>query len=131
MTLRKVNSLHEPNGHQPGSKMTSNQITSTCQPLRTLSAAAGPTRLAPNAAKAADERQGKPLLGPNNSTAARPAEDYQQLLQRLVLDNYCPAAVLINDRYEILSVLGPMANYLEFPAGEITNNLFGLARFGL
>ena len=61
----------------------------------------------------------------------RPAAASADLLHRALLDDLAPAAVLINSRYEILSVIGPVADYLEFPPGELTRDLLAMARPGL
>ncbi|HKD55844.1 MAG TPA: PAS domain S-box protein [Steroidobacteraceae bacterium] len=55
---------------------------------------------------------------------------YGELLQRAV-SHYAPAAVLINPEFEILSMQGPLVDYLEFPPGQPTRNLLSLARPGL
>jgi len=55
---------------------------------------------------------------------------YRELLQRAV-SHYAPAAVLINPDFEILSMQGPLVDYLEFPPGQPTRNLLSLARPGL
>lgn len=55
---------------------------------------------------------------------------YGELLQRAV-SHYAPAAVLINPDFEILSMRGPLVDYLEFPPGRPTGNLLSLARPGL
>ncbi|MDX1930953.1 MAG: CheR family methyltransferase, partial [Pirellulaceae bacterium] len=56
---------------------------------------------------------------------------YKDLMQRLVLDECSPAAVLINHKYEIVAALGPLENYLQFPTGELTKDLLAMARLGL
>lgn len=60
-----------------------------------------------------------------------PSIGFKELIQRMVLNDYTPAAALINQKFEIVSVLGPLVNYLEFPPGEITNDLLAMARPGL
>jgi len=60
-----------------------------------------------------------------------PAIGYKELMQRLILDEFAPASTLINRNHEIVSVLGPLVNYLEFPAGELTKDLLAMARPGL
>ena len=60
-----------------------------------------------------------------------PSIDPKELIQKTVLADYAPAIVLINRKYEIISVIGPLVNYLEFPPGEITRNLLSMARQGL
>jgi two-component system CheB/CheR fusion protein len=52
-------------------------------------------------------------------------------LHRALLADFAPAAVLINPRHEILSLQGPVVEYLEFPAGEPTRDLLSMARSGL
>jgi len=61
----------------------------------------------------------------------RPAAAVAGLLHRALLADFAPAAVLINRRYEILSVQGPVVDYLGFPPGELTKDLLALARPGL
>ena len=65
------------------------------------------------------------------SPAARPAADANHLMQKLLLDDYAPAAVLVNRKFEILSQQGPLVNYLQFPSGEPTKALLALLRPGL
>jgi two-component system CheB/CheR fusion protein len=52
-----------------------------------------------------------------------PEVAYQELIQRLILQDYAPATVLVNRKCEILSLLGPLVDYLEFPAGDFTTAL--------
>jgi len=54
-----------------------------------------------------------------------------QLMHRLLLKEFVPAAVLVNRNYEILCVQGPVGNYLQFPAGNLTKDLLSLSRSGL
>jgi two-component system CheB/CheR fusion protein len=51
--------------------------------------------------------------------------------QRVLLDQFAPAAVLINRNYEILYYFGPCAHYLDLPTGEPTHDLILTAREGL
>ena len=51
-----------------------------------------------------------------------------ELMQKLLLDEFMPAAVLVNRKYEILSVQGPVVNYLEIPPGQLTRDLMAMAR---
>ena len=53
------------------------------------------------------------------------------LMQRALLEDYAPASVLVNRKYEILCFQGPTVNYLEFPSGEPTQNLMAMGRQGL
>jgi two-component system CheB/CheR fusion protein len=50
-----------------------------------------------------------------------------ELCRRLVLDNYAPAAVLINRKNECLYSLGPIERYLRLAAGHPTHDLLAMA----
>jgi two-component system CheB/CheR fusion protein len=54
-----------------------------------------------------------------------------QMMQRLLAEDFAPAAALIDREYEILSVQGPLGDYLEFPRGEMTKDLLTMTRQGL
>ena len=56
---------------------------------------------------------------------------FADLTHRLLLDQFAPAAVLINRKYEILYFFGPTDRYLAVPAGEPTQDLMMMAREGL
>ncbi len=60
-----------------------------------------------------------------------PAKSFKDLTEQLILREYAPAAALINRNFEVLYVTGPLVNYLEFPRGELTKELFAMARPGL
>ena len=51
-----------------------------------------------------------------------------ELCRRLVMENYAPAAVLINSKHECLYYLGPTDRYLRVPAGHPTRDLLAMAR---
>lgn len=55
----------------------------------------------------------------------------RDLAERIVLNEFAPAAAVINHRLEVLYVTGPLVNYLEFPMGELTKDLLAMARTGL
>jgi two-component system CheB/CheR fusion protein len=74
------------------------------------------------------ESRGEP---PAREPAAQRRVDFSGLMQRLVLEEYAPASVLVTRTYEILSFMGPAVNYLAFPPGEPTVDLISLARPGL
>jgi two-component system CheB/CheR fusion protein len=61
---------------------------------------------------------------------AKPA-NFAEVVQRILLDQFAPAAVFINRHYQILYYFGPCAHYLEFPSGEPTHDLIRMAREGL
>jgi two-component system CheB/CheR fusion protein len=52
-------------------------------------------------------------------------------VQRLLLDRYGPASVVINRRYEILFFSGPVDHYLTQPPGPPTHDLIARLREGL
>jgi two-component system, chemotaxis family, CheB/CheR fusion protein len=52
-------------------------------------------------------------------------------VQRLILDRFAPAALLVNSRNEILYFCGPVENYLLRPRGAPTQDLLAQARDGL
>ena len=54
-----------------------------------------------------------------------------ETVQRVLLEAYAPACVLINGSYEILYFHGPTHNYLAQPTGPPTQNLLACAREGL
>jgi two-component system CheB/CheR fusion protein len=53
------------------------------------------------------------------------------LSQKLLLETYAPASVLINQRHEGLYYFGPTDRYLRVAAGEPSRNLLAMAREGL
>jgi two-component system, chemotaxis family, CheB/CheR fusion protein len=68
---------------------------------------------------------------PHNLAAASHRKGLKELTERLVLNDYAPAVALVNRRFEVLYVTGPLVNYLEFPLGEMTRDLLAMARAGL
>jgi two-component system, chemotaxis family, CheB/CheR fusion protein len=77
--------------------------------------------------------------GPDNRAKSQPEEtshvrrsvDLQALAEKTVLDQYAPAAVLINDKYEILHFVGRTEKYLVPPTGKPSFNLLNMARLDL
>ncbi len=67
----------------------------------------------------------------NAPTKIPPRQAYKTLVDRSLITHYSPAAALINRRYEVLYVTGPIVDYLEFPAGELTQSLLAMCRPGL
>jgi two-component system, chemotaxis family, CheB/CheR fusion protein len=63
-------------------------------------------------------------------TISKPV-DLQSLAERKVLDQYAPAAVLINDRYEILHFVGRTERYLVPPTGKPSFNVLNMVRADL
>jgi hypothetical protein len=54
----------------------------------------------------------------------------RDLTEKLLLQDYAPACVLVNEKGEILYVYRHTGKYLELPSGEITNNILRSARQG-
>src|SRR6202008_2359438 len=55
----------------------------------------------------------------------------RDLTQRLLLETYAPASVLINRKCECLYYSGPTDRYLQVAAGEPSRDLLAMAREGL
>ncbi len=55
----------------------------------------------------------------------------RELTEKVLLQDYAPACVLVNEKGEILFVYGHTGKYLELPPGEITNSILRSARPGL
>ncbi|MDP2886583.1 MAG: chemotaxis protein CheB [Ignavibacteria bacterium] len=60
-----------------------------------------------------------------------PTADLQTLADQLLLQTYSPAAVLTNDKGDILYISGRTGKYLEPAAGKANWNIFAMAREGL
>jgi len=56
---------------------------------------------------------------------------FADLCQRLVMDAYAPAAVLINSKHECLYSLGPTDRYLRVPPGQPTHDLLAMVSEGM
>ena len=52
----------------------------------------------------------------------------QAMVERAILDEYAPAGVLINDKYEILHFVGKTDRYLVPPTGKPSFNILNMAR---
>jgi len=63
--------------------------------------------------------------------ALKPAANLQSLADQLLLQCYSPAAVLVNDKGDILYISGRTGKYLEPAAGKANWNIFAMAREGL
>jgi chemotaxis methyl-accepting protein methylase/PAS domain-containing protein len=67
-------------------------------------------------------------LPPNE---VKPPANLQSQVEQLLLQQYSPAAVLVNDKGNILFISGRTGKYLEPVAGKANWNLFAMAREGL
>ncbi len=56
---------------------------------------------------------------------------YREVAEKIMLDTYSPAGVMINEQGEILYVHGRTGKYLEHVSGEFSGNILGMAREGL
>ena len=63
--------------------------------------------------------------------ALKPPANLQSQAEQLLLQRYSPAAVLVNDKGDILFISGRTGKYLEPAAGKANLNLFAMAREGL
>jgi two-component system CheB/CheR fusion protein len=63
--------------------------------------------------------------------ASKPVGNLQSLVDQLLLQKYSPAAVLVNDKGDILYISGRTGKYLEPAAGKANWNIFAMAREGL
>jgi two-component system, chemotaxis family, CheB/CheR fusion protein len=62
---------------------------------------------------------------------AAPGISARDLTQRLLVESYAPASVLINRKHECLYYSGPTDRYLQVAAGEPSRDLLDMAREGL
>jgi two-component system CheB/CheR fusion protein len=78
--------------------------------------------------------------GPGRTAAARPERpppapprraNLADLAQRLLLETFAPASVLVSRKHQGLYYFGPIDRYLKLPAGEATQDLLQSAREGL
>jgi two-component system CheB/CheR fusion protein len=73
---------------------------------------------------------GSPQHRGAESAAITPAA-LAELCRRLVIENYAPAAVLINRKHECLFSLGPTDRYLRVSPGHAANDILTMAREGV
>ena len=71
-----------------------------------------------------------PWRGGTKQVSSRPAV-LADLCRRLVMENYAPAAVLINRKNECVYSLGPADTYLKVPPGHPMQDLLAMAREGV
>ena len=81
------------------------------------------------------DQEGVPLEIPalpfRAADAARTSLDLQREADRLLLSRYAPAAVVVNDKMEILHSRGRTGNFLELAPGKPSLNVLKMARPGL
>ncbi|MHB8535759.1 MAG: chemotaxis protein CheB [Sulfuricaulis sp.] len=71
-----------------------------------------------------------PSYGPEDQEVPAPV-DLQHVVEQFLLQNYAPAAVLVNDAGDILYISGHTGKYLEPAAGKANWNIYSMARDGL
>lgn len=75
---------------------------------------------------AAPFAQERPASFPSRRTASELRQSTTEFIQEALLGNYAPAAVAINQNFEILYHNGPTNRYLQQPRGTPTQNLLDL-----
>ncbi len=68
---------------------------------------------------------------PTTLAKAKPLPNLQSLADQLLLQDYSPPAVLVNNRGDILYINGRTGKYLEPAAGKANWNIYAMAREGL
>lgn len=81
----------------------------------------------------AETRLGPAASEPRASSAVRPpgVADLQREADRIDLNRYAPAGVLVNDELEVIQFRGRTRPYLEPPSGEASYDLLRMARENL
>lgn len=57
--------------------------------------------------------------------------EIQNVAERVILNEYAPPGVLVNEHYEIVHFLGKTDNFLEIPVGKASFDILSMAREGL
>lgn len=73
-------------------------------------------------------------FSPDKSAVSQPSDEVanmKSLADKLILQNYSPATVLVNGKGDILYITGRTGKYLEPAAGKVNWNVFAMAREGL
>ncbi|WBQ09700.1 response regulator [Hyphomonadaceae bacterium ML37] len=81
-------------------------------------------RSLPGDLKFAIGRREEPASPAGHTPARRPA--LADLCRRIVLDNYAPAAILLNSRLDVLYLLGPTEKYLKITQGHPDPGIVGM-----
>ncbi|MGD1895477.1 MAG: CheR family methyltransferase [Phormidesmis sp.] len=71
------------------------------------------------------------LSPPRKQTVVGRQSQITREIERILLQDYAPACVIINDQNEVVYFFGRTSKYLEHSQGVPSNNLFDLARRGL
>ena len=76
-------------------------------------------------------RYGSINMQKDNRSTGIPAMRITDIARTALLQEYVPASVLVNSKYEVLYHFGETSDFLHYPTGETTNDLFALLRDGL
>lgn len=76
-------------------------------------------------------RYGSIHMKPYDHKTGKPAMRITEIARTALLQEYVPASVLINSKYEVLYHFGETSDFLHYPTGETTDDLFALLREGL
>ncbi len=74
---------------------------------------------------------GEPTRKDSDSEQRRGKITYRETAEKIILDNYSPSGVIINEQSEILYVQGRTGKYLEHVSGEFSTDIVGMCREGL
>jgi two-component system, chemotaxis family, CheB/CheR fusion protein len=66
-----------------------------------------------------------------NASPVQNIDNLQMLANQVILQQYAPASVLVNEKGDILYITGRTGKYLEPAAGKATMNILSMARDGL
>jgi two-component system CheB/CheR fusion protein len=88
-----------------------------------------PTAIRPDSLAANRDAPGTTVRPPNAPTSAE-AETYQ-VMQRIVLDEFAPKAVVVDEEGQVVCASGNLEKYLTLSAGTFQNNVTRLVRDGL
>jgi two-component system CheB/CheR fusion protein len=72
-----------------------------------------------------------PALGKVSIAPSVPRLSLASAAQKMFLDRFAPACVMIDRKLQVLYVHGAVEDYLTFPPGELTTQVVDMAREGL
>jgi two-component system CheB/CheR fusion protein len=68
--------------------------------------------------------------GEPKSDTAKPF-NIAEIVNKILLQKYTPACIVVNEKYDVLYVHGQTSKYLELPTGPLKMNILAMARHGL
>jgi two-component system CheB/CheR fusion protein len=75
--------------------------------------------------------EGHPAMPRIEDKKAPEKIDIRGLIEKIMIADYAPPCVIINDQYQVLYMLGSADRYLIFPSGEPSFDILSVARQGL